>query len=68
MGDSERVEVVLTRFLQQSQQLRQLYAALMDLEKVYDNIYQRAMRDVIMIYGEGEGLQEGIEAFYKMDV
>ncbi len=44
---------------------KKLYAAFMDLEKVYDRVDREALWSVLKIYGVGGQLLKGIQAFYR---
>ncbi len=44
---------------------RKLYAALMDLEKVYDRDDRKALQHALKICGVGGQLMEGMKAFYR---
>ncbi len=44
---------------------KKLYAAFMDLGKAYDRVDREALWSVLRIYGVGEQLLKGIQAFYK---
>ncbi len=44
---------------------KKLYAAFMDLEKAYDRADREALWSVLKIYGVGEQLLKGIQAFYR---
>ncbi len=44
---------------------KKVYAAFIDLEKVYDIIDWMATWDVLKVYGVGGSLMNGVKAFYK---
>ncbi len=41
------------------------YAAFIGLEKLYDRINRKALRDVLRVYGAGGKLLKGVQAFCK---
>ncbi len=44
---------------------KKLYATFMDLEKAYDRVDRESLWSVLKIYGVGEQLLKGVQAFYR---
>ncbi len=56
------VKILVEKYLEKD---RRLFAAFMDLEKVYDRVDRKGLWDTLRVYGVGGQLLEGIRSFYE---
>ncbi len=58
------VKIVVEQYLEKD---RKLFAAFMDLEKMYDRVDRKGLWDTLRVYGVGGQLLEGIRSLYEND-
>ncbi len=56
------VKILVEKYLEKN---RKLFAAFMDLEKAYDRVDRKGLRDTLRVCGVGGQLLEGIKSFYE---